>query len=184
MLESNSMGALVEIFRALKNPSKFGLVIGVVIEPLPNVKIDIGNGIILEKDDLLFTASMLKDYEREYKIESTDAQLKGQKLDSNGAKFDLSGTTWSASAIPAVINDTTPSAPRPVPMIPEGVASSFSFTGTTFDAKATSFDMDSNDFKSTGKLTLTTEIEKDDLVAIIASESNQLFLVVDKVLSF
>jgi len=164
---------LVEIFRALKNPSKFGLLIGEVIEPLPNISIKIHGDIFLDKDDLIFSASMLKDYEREYKIESTDAQLKGDKLDSSG--MDFSATAPSGFVLDSVGASATP---RPVVSVPEGGAT------TAYEANATDFDQNATDFKSTGKITLTNELIAGDLVAIIASDSNQLFYVMDKVLSF
>lgn len=167
-MDSNE--GLVEIFRALKNPDKFGLIIGEVTADLPEIKIDIGNGIILDKDDLVFSASILKDYTREYSIDSIDAQLKGSKLDSDG-------TDYSFSATPFVINDTLTTGSRPVLTIPEGVA-------TVWSTSATNFDLDSQDFKSTGNITYTDEIVTGDKVMIMATETNQLFYVMDKVVSF
>lgn len=178
---------LVEIMRALKNPNKFGLLMGEVITPLPNIKIDIGNGIVLEKDDLVFSASMLKDYTRTYSIDSTDAKLLGDKLDATGNKLDTSGVTWSLNALPFITNDTLPNATsRAIPLLPEagGTASSFDFKAVTVDTKLQNFDMNSNDFKSTGTITLTDEIVAGDKVMIMATETNQLFYVMDKVVSF
>lgn len=184
-MKNKENGALVEIFKALKNPSKFGLVMGIITADLPEIKIDIGNGIILDKDDVVFSASILKDYARTYSIVSTDAQILGDKLHATANKLDTSGTTWSASALPAVINDTLPNgSARPVPLIPEGVASAFSFNATTASLQAQSFDANSNDFKSTGTITLTDEIKIGDKVMLIATETNQLFYVIDKVIAF
>jgi len=166
-------GTLVEIFRALKNPTKFGLVIGEVKAPLPDILIDIGSEIILDKTRLMFCAGILKDYEREYKIKSTDMQSKGTKLETSGIEF-------SATAPTGFVIDSvgTTATPRPVVSVPEGGAT------TSYTANATKFDLESNDFKSTGKITLTDELKKGDLVALVAMESNQNFLVIDKVLSF
>jgi len=178
-------GALVEIFRALKNPSKFGLIMGEIKADLPEIKIDIGNGIVLDKDDLVFSASILKDYAREYSIESTDAQLLGDKLNSSGTKLNSSGVDFSFTGAPYVAFDTLPDGnSRPIVTIPEGVATVWSTDATAFDAEATNFDLDSNDFKSTGTITLTDEIKTGDKVMLMATETNQLFYVIDKVIAF
>jgi len=169
---NNSNGALVDILRALKNPSKFGLIVGDIRADLPEIKIDIGNGIILDKDDLLFSAGILKDYVREYKIESTDAQMSGNKLDLTGASdFSLTGVNLVTDSV------GFSATPRPINSIPEG-------TVTQWSAKATDFNLDSQDFKSTGIITLTDEIKTGDKVVLMATESNQLFYVLDRVVSF
>ena len=165
----NNNSALVDIFRALKNPQRFGLLLGEVKADFPDIEIDIGNGITLDKDDLVFSASMLKDYAREYSIESTDTKLRGSKLDSNGTDFSLAGAPLFTDA-----NGTLGSVP--VLTIPT-VATSWSTT-------ATNFDQESDDFTSTGTITLTDEIVTGDKVMIMATESNQLFYVIDKVVSF
>jgi len=162
---------LVEIFRALKNPDKFGLIIGEITADLPEIKIDIGNGIILDKDDLIFSAGILKDYVREYSIESEDAQLLGNKLNSIGTDYSFVGAPYVA------FDTLQDGSPRPIVAIPEGVATSWS-------TDATDFDLDSKDFKSTGTITLTDEIKTGDKVVLMATETNQLFYVMDKVVSF
>ena len=166
-MENNS--GLVEIFRALKNPDKFGLIIGEITADLPEIKIDIGNGIILDKDDLLFSAGILKDYAREYSIDSTDAQLKGSKLNSYGTDYSLAGA-------PIFTDSNGTLGTIPITAMPT--------LATSWSTTATNFDMDSNDFKSTGTITLTDEIKKGDKVVLMATETNQLFYVMDKVVSF
>ena len=169
----NNGEGLVEIFRALKNPDKFGLIIGEIKADLPDIKIDIGSGIILDKDDLIFSAGILKDYVREYSIESTDAQLKGSTLDTSGVEF--SATAPAGFVIDSVGTSATP---RPVIAVPEGGPT------TEYTANATDFNQDANDFKSTGTITLTDEIKTGDKVVLMATETNQLFYVMDKVVSF
>ena len=165
---------LVDILRALKNPTKFGLIVGEITADLPDIKINIGNGVILDKDDLLFSAGILKDYAREYSIESEDTQIKGNKLDQDGATdFLITGIGLIQDTL--VAGATPPT--RPVNVIPEGAVTSWS-------TKAISFDIDSQDFKSTGTITLTDQIKTGDKVVLMATESNQLFYVMDKVISF
>ena len=182
------MNSLVQIFANLKNPTKFGLTIGKVLTPLPEITIDIGNGVILDKDDLLFTASVLKDYEREFEITSTDVQIKGDKLNTKGTKLDIDGVDWSLQALPFVLSDTLVAGAnpptRPVLMLPESVATKFSFKGTKADAENDDFDLNGTDFKATGTIKWTNELKADDMVVLIASESSQQFVVLEKVLSF
>ncbi len=154
------MQDMVDIFRKLKNPDKFGLVIGEIKADLPNIKIDIGNGIILDKDDLVFSASILEEYERTYQITSADAQL--------------SGVNYSFSAVPFVVSDTLIAGAnpptRPVLTIPE--------------SPATAWSTDATSFNSTGTIKLTDGIKTGDKVALIAMESQQIFYVIEKVVSF
>jgi len=127
----NTNEGIVEIFRALRNPDKFGLIIGEIKADLPDIKIDIGSGIILDKDDLIFSAGILKDYVREYSIESEDAQLLGNKLDQDGqTDFILTGVNLVTDSVGASAT------PRPVATIPEGSV-------ITWSTKATNFDLDS-----------------------------------------
>jgi len=161
--------SLVEIFKAVKNPQKFGLVMGKVVADFPNIKIDIGSGVILDKDDLVFSASMLKDYARQYTIDSQDVQISGSQLDSSGTNFSFAGNPLFTDS-----NGTLGSVP--VASIPT-VASNWS-------TDATSFTMDGNSLASTGTITFTDEIVTGDMVMIMTAESNQLFYVMDKVISF
>ena len=158
-MKSNT-GKIAEIFAKLKNPTRFGLIRGVVTKDLPEIEIDIGNGILLTKESLLFSAGILEDYEREYEIKSDAVEF-------DGGSFKLDGVNLVTDSV------GTTATPRPISSIPEGSA-----TGITFSTKKT------DGFKSTGVIKLTDQIKKDDEVMLMATESNQLFYVIDKVISF
>ncbi|MBN1469544.1 MAG: DUF2577 domain-containing protein [Fusobacteriaceae bacterium] len=57
------------VFKSLKNKNYLGAVIGEVIEEMPNLKISIDDKIVVEKDQLVISKHVLKDYEREFEIE-------------------------------------------------------------------------------------------------------------------
>lgn len=57
------------VFKSLKNKTYLGAIIGEVIEEMPNLRISIDDKIIIEKEQLVISNHVLKDYEREFEIE-------------------------------------------------------------------------------------------------------------------
>lgn len=112
-------------------------------------------GIELENENIKIADYLLKDYEREFDFESENtANLKGNK-------FTLSGT--------ALINDTTPGAPRPVTNIPE--------TGTITDVEI------EGTLKAKGKIKWTDTLKKGDELAVLLTEDQQTLIILCKVVS-
>ncbi|SCY92970.1 DUF2577 domain-containing protein [Alkaliphilus peptidifermentans] len=64
----NGIVELAKILKARDNIINSGIQIGVVISPLPNIKIALGEKIILTKRHLVFASHILDNYQRKYKV--------------------------------------------------------------------------------------------------------------------
>lgn len=64
-----SMTELAQIFKDRDNAPYMGPVTGIVIIPPPNIKVSIGDKIILYNEDLIIAAHVLSDYEREITVD-------------------------------------------------------------------------------------------------------------------
>lgn len=65
----SGISELAMLFKERDNKYYLGPQIGKVISPLPEIKIALGEKIILGKDHLIFASHILKDYEREFSLE-------------------------------------------------------------------------------------------------------------------
>lgn len=70
------MDGITEMAKLLKERDNVlyqGPVTGIVIKPLPEIKIALGDRIILEKKHLIFAAHVLNGYKRRFMVEETDS---------------------------------------------------------------------------------------------------------------
>lgn len=66
----DGVSELAKMFKE-REPIRYrGPIVGTVLSPPPEIKIQIDKNIILDKGHLVIGASILKDYEREYKTSS------------------------------------------------------------------------------------------------------------------
>lgn len=65
----DGISELAMLFKERDNKYYLGPQIGKVISPLPEIKIALGDKIILVKEHLIISSHILKDYEREFSIE-------------------------------------------------------------------------------------------------------------------
>lgn len=65
----DGISELAMLFKERDNKYYLGPQIGKVISPLPEIKIALGEKIILGKEHLIFASHVLKDYEREFSLE-------------------------------------------------------------------------------------------------------------------
>ncbi|MEH6940772.1 DUF2577 family protein [Bacillus sp. JJ722] len=66
---------LAKMFKKNENQPYDGYFVGRVIADFPDIKIEIDKNIILDKSHLVFAASLLKGYTREYEIFEADVQF-------------------------------------------------------------------------------------------------------------
>lgn len=112
-------------------------------------------GIELDRDNLKVADYLIKEYEREFEIQSDNT------ANLTGTKFSLKGTT--------LINDTTLGGLRPVANIPEaGVSNQVEMEGT---------------LKAKGKIKWTDTLKKGDELAVLLTENEQTLIVLCKVVS-
>lgn len=65
----DGVSELAMLFKERDNKYYLGPQIGKVISPLPDIKIGLGEKIILTKEHLIFASHILEDYEREFSVE-------------------------------------------------------------------------------------------------------------------
>lgn len=153
MSKENFQVKLAKHIKGFENKSFIGNVIGKVIKPLPDLQISIlDEQVILYPEQLYLDAKWWNDYTREFKIEGSDFELKGDK--------------FSLSANPFVIQDTTPSSPRPVATIPEGQTSNVEIGGKA---------------DNIGSITYTDTLKEGDLVLLIPTFDEQTWFVSGKI---
>ncbi len=63
----NGIVELAKLLRARDNIVNSGVQLGRVVSPLPDIKVALGEKIILTKEHLIFAAHMLKDHKRGYR---------------------------------------------------------------------------------------------------------------------
>lgn len=66
----DGISELASLFKERDNPIIIGIQVGEVIEPFPNIKIALGEKIILDKTNLLFSAHILNEYRKAFDVES------------------------------------------------------------------------------------------------------------------
>ncbi|WP_129599494.1 DUF2577 domain-containing protein [Anaerophilus nitritogenes] len=66
MVTNDGITELAKMFKDRENPKQQGIQVGTVISPPPATKIRLTDKIILENDDLVFSAHVLNGYVREY----------------------------------------------------------------------------------------------------------------------
>lgn len=81
------------IFKTLKNKTYLGAVIGQVEEEMPNLRISIDDKIVIEKDQIVVSKHVLKDYEREFEVE-------GKITLNSQSESALAGITGQATENP------------------------------------------------------------------------------------
>lgn len=112
-------------------------------------------GIELDSENLKIADYLVKDYEREFELETDNtSNLKGNKFSLNGA---------------TLINDTTPGGARPVTTIPEaGIITDVEIEGT---------------LKSKGKIKWTDTLKQGDELGVIFTEDEQTLIILCRVVS-
>lgn len=149
----NFQNKLAKNLKGFENPNKFGNVVGKVIKPLPELQISINNEeIILYPEQLYLDEKWWNDYTREFEIKESD--------------FDLKGDTFSLTANPCVIQDTTPASPRLVATIPEGQTTDVQIAGKA---------------NNTGSIKYTDTLKEGDLVLLIPTFDEQTWFVSGKI---
>lgn len=71
---------LAKLFKERDNKPYLGPQLGNVINPPPEIKVSLGEKIILTKEHLVLSAHILKDYVREFEIESVDIECSKGKI--------------------------------------------------------------------------------------------------------
>lgn len=114
-------------------------------------------GAELDGDNLKIADYLIKDYGREFEIETDNM------TNIKGNKFSLSGT-------PYLVNDINPSGTRPIASIPEagGTTSNVEMEGT---------------LKAKGKIKWTDTLKQGDELAVILTEDEQTLIILCKVVS-
>lgn len=94
----DGIAKLASLLKDRDNQPYLGPQVGVVVEPPPNLRISLGDKIILDKDNLIIAAHVLADYQRELEI-------------TGG--IDITGVTGKTTLIqppppeePAVVSET------------------------------------------------------------------------------
>lgn len=67
----NAINELAKMFKERNNPDIMGIQIGRVISPLPDLKISLGDSIILQNKHIVVAAHVISGYERNFEIENT-----------------------------------------------------------------------------------------------------------------
>lgn len=93
---------LAKLFKERNNKHYDSFLIGTVISPPPEPKIRISPEIILTKEHLIFSASVVDDYEREYEIYDAEIQF----TDSDCGQTTVSGAHSHGIATLNVDSDT------------------------------------------------------------------------------
>lgn len=81
------MDGIMELAKLLKereNPSTSGIQVGKVVVGFPDIKISAGDKIILDRDDLVFSAHILKNYRRDFEIENIDGETDSINVGDHG----------------------------------------------------------------------------------------------------
>lgn len=81
----DAISELAMLFKERENTSYMGPQMGTVISPPPDIKVGLGDKIILDKEDLILAAHVLAGYERE--IEGN--HITGSVFSSRGGKMDF-----------------------------------------------------------------------------------------------
>lgn len=68
---NNGIVELAILFKERNNKEYMGIQIGKVVSALPDIKISLGDNILLDKSHLVFGASVLNGYKRKYSISGT-----------------------------------------------------------------------------------------------------------------
>ncbi|MTI57491.1 MAG: DUF2577 domain-containing protein [Geosporobacter ferrireducens] len=85
----DAISELAMLFKERENILYMGPQLGTVISPPPNIKVGLGDKIILDKEDLILAAHVLDGYQRE--IEATGITNTGVSSSSGNMSFHLTG---------------------------------------------------------------------------------------------
>ncbi|WDV47147.1 DUF2577 family protein [Clostridiaceae bacterium M8S5] len=149
----NGINILAKLFRERDNIEYMGPLIGEVTNAPPEIKITIGDKIVLTKENLFFSSHILDDYEREFEIEDSDDNT--IKLEQKDA-----GTT-DEGVVPE--SDTT-----------------YSTYSHKHDIKKINV---ATSFTSNGVIKFTNTIADGDKVILIPTANEMVYYVVDKAVS-
>ncbi|MBB6217501.1 hypothetical protein HNQ80_003622 [Anaerosolibacter carboniphilus] len=86
----DAISELAMLFKERENVIYMGPQTGTVISPLPNIKVSLGEKIILDKEELIISAHVLAGYQREMEI--TNIKSTGFSSDSGDIDFHLTGS--------------------------------------------------------------------------------------------
>ncbi len=140
---------IARLFKSFENKKNIGSIIGKVISPYPNLTISIFEGQVILYPEQLYINKLLTDtYIRDFEMEKS--------------KFELKGNKFKLDALPGVIMDTTPSGARPIGSIPEGQVSNLEFTGEATQS---------------GKVKLIDTLKYGDLVKLTPTINEQIWFV-------
>jgi hypothetical protein len=84
----DAINELAKMFTERNNKETLGIQIGKVVSPHPELKVSLGDSIILDKRHLVIAAHVLDNYERAYELEYTE-DVTG---DTNGATVGTFGS--------------------------------------------------------------------------------------------
>ncbi|SNT18627.1 Protein of unknown function [Anaerovirgula multivorans] len=86
----DGISELAMLFKERENAIYMGPQVGKVISPPPNIKVGLGDKIILDKEDLIISAHVLDGYQRE--IEVTGIRNTGLNASGGNMDFHLTGS--------------------------------------------------------------------------------------------
>ncbi|WDV48218.1 DUF2577 family protein [Clostridiaceae bacterium M8S5] len=88
------MSSLAKLFKERENISYLGPQIGEIIMPPNDIKIALGDKIVLEKENLIFSSYILNSYSRQFEIKSDENNITFEQ-DNPGEAFnkEVSGAT-------------------------------------------------------------------------------------------
>lgn len=84
-MKKDNLTELAKLFKARESVTPPSITTGTVVSPLPNPKIRLNDVIVLEKEHLIFSSSLIDGYERRIKFEDEDAGVTASAGDPSHA---------------------------------------------------------------------------------------------------
>jgi len=100
----DGISELAKLFKERENKLYLGPQTGKVISPLPEIKVALGDKIVLTKEHLIFASHVLMDYEREFSLEGDIQFSQGNAGETSNASV---GDHGSHNHIVASLNVNT-----------------------------------------------------------------------------
>ena len=176
----NNAEDLIKFFREIAKEEArkavgLGVIVGVVKNPFPDIKIMIHESIELIKEDLYFSAHIMKDYWRNFEIiEGKDEQLKSElNIDTKDGSF--SGVSKNSSTSIKALTTAT------IGLSPVGV---IEITDPSHKHNIDNFSTKNNLFTAKGCIRWVDSLRAEDKVLILPTADSKKFYVIDKVLEY
>lgn len=157
---NNAISRLAKMLKDRENPNILGVLIGVVEAGFPDIKIRIQDNFVLEKDDIIFSAHVLENYERDFEFSGTmdlSKSTSGTPLDNAGTIGNVVDVSATGLPVTPVVHTHT----LPVRLI-NGI------------------NIDGGSYSGTGTIKWTDTLVVGDEVILIPSMNNKRFYLVDK----